>query len=57
LLNNKIEKINLAEESAFKKAVEQKERERKQKNSYKIFFKKESETKPDCKGFNKYHFY
>jgi len=35
LLNNKIEKISLAKESAIKNAVEQKEREKKQKTATK----------------------
>tara|TARA_B100000809_G_scaffold95141_1_gene93814 strand:+ start:26819 stop:28357 length:1539 start_codon:yes stop_codon:yes gene_type:complete len=49
LLNNKIEKINLAEESAFKKAVEQKERERKQKIATKYSSRRSQRQNPIVK--------
>ena len=49
LLNNKIEKINLAEEKAIKKSAEQKEREIKEKRATKSYSRRSTRQNPIVK--------
>jgi DNA helicase HerA-like ATPase len=49
LLNNKIEKINLAEETAIKSVAEQKERERNKKTATKSYYRRSTRQNPIVK--------
>ena len=49
MLNNKIEKINLAEETAIRSAAEQKERERNKKTATKSYSRRSTRQNPIVK--------